>query len=378
MVDVPGVTPPYDEALCAALARAGAEVELVTSRPVFGTHGASDLYRVTEEFHRLSSRVYRKLSGTRLASERSLLLLNRLLRLGERLPDMLRYSAHARRADVVHYQWLGLEEIAAYTLPPKRPRVFTAHDIFPREVRRWQAHGFERLMSRMDAVIVHSRSGADRLVDAGVAAARIHVIPHGAFEHLTRLRDERPLPRELAAVEEPVILFFGFISAYKGVDVLVDAFASLQGEGELWIVGQPRIPIAELRRRAGAAWSRVRLVPRFVEEAEVPALFRRADVVVLPYREIDQSGVFYTALAFGAPLIVSSVGGFVEAAEDHGVARLVPPNDAAALAAELRGLLSDSRARSELSAAALRAAAGPFSWDSVAQETLDLYERLLA
>ena len=59
----------------------------------------------------------------------------------------------------------------------------------------------------------------------------------------------------------------------------------------------------------------MRFVPRFVPDAEMPAYFRRADVVALPYREIEQSGVLYTALAFGSPLLLSAVGGFPEIAE---------------------------------------------------------------
>ena len=86
----------------------------------------------------------------------------------------------------------------------------------------------------------------------------------------------------------------------------------------------------------------VRFVPRFVDDAEIPALFRRADLVVLPYREIDQSGVLFTALAFGKPLVLSDVGGFPEVAA-HGAAELVPPGDAAALHATLTTLLARRR-----------------------------------
>jgi len=117
-------------------------------------------------------------------------------------------------------------------------------------------------------------------------------------------------------------------------------------------------------------------VPRFVTDPEIPAYFRRADLVVLPYRQIDQSGVLYTALAFGAPLVLSAVGGFVEVAEEHGAGRLVPPGDAEALADALRSLLADPSERERIGAAAALAAAGPYSWDAVAERTLALYAAL--
>src|SRR5262249_12937452 len=151
--------------------------------------------------------------------------------------------------------------------------------------------------------------------------------------------------------EGPVVLFFGLIRDYKGVDVLLRAWRSVP-EAELWVVGMPRVDMAPLHALAG---ERVRFVSHFVGDLELPAYFRRADLAVLPYRDADQSGVLYTALAFGKPLLLSDVGGFGEVAA-QGAARLVPPGDEDALAAVLNELLADPSARSELAAAAARAA----------------------
>ena len=134
--------------------------------------------------------------------------------------------------------------------------------------------------------------------------------------------------------------------------------------------------VGPLRELADAAGGRVRFVTRFVEDVEIPAIFRRADVVALPYLDAEHSGVLYTGLAFGKPLVLSAVGGFPEVAAT-GAARLVPPGDTAALAAALSELVGDEAARAELAAAAARAAAGPFSWDEAARLTLDLYRELI-
>ena len=163
----------------------------------------------------------------------------------------------------------------------------------------------------------HSGHGAERL-SRGVRGrpGRIEVIPHGAFDYLTRQEDEEPLPDELARREGPVILAFGLIRPYKGTDVLLEAFARDARDAELWIVGMP----GWSRWSRCASWptprrGRVRFVDRFVPDPEIPAFMRRADVVALPYRNIEQSGVLYTALAFGRPLVLSDVGGFPEVAE---------------------------------------------------------------
>jgi len=172
-----------------------------------------------------------------------------------------------------------------------------------------------------------------------------------------------------------VILCFGLLRPYKGIETLLEAFAQVPG-AELWIVGNPRMEVEPLRALAARASGRVRFLTRFVEDAEIPAIFRRADLVVLPYLDAEHSGVLYTGLAFGKPLVLSAVGGFPEVAAT-GAARLVPPGDATALAATLSELVGDGEARADLAAAAARAAAGPFSWDEAARRTLDLYRELI-
>jgi glycosyltransferase involved in cell wall biosynthesis len=359
LVDPSAFTPPYDRALAAALARAGAEVELVTSRFPYGPVPRAEGYRVTERFYRRGAE---RGPGARGRT---------LLKLAEHVPDMLWLRRHVEGADVVHYQWLAAQQLDAFLLPPKRPRVLTAHDVLPREPRPGQRAATGRLVRAMDAVVAHSGHGAARLRDElGVDAERVHVIPHGAFEHLTRVPGERPLPSELAAVDRPVVLFFGLLRPYKGLDVLLEAWRAVDADAELWIVGMPRMDLAPLR---AAADSRVRFVPRFVGDPEIAAFFRRADLVVLPYRETEASGVLYTALAFGKAMVVSDVGGFSEV----GAGRLVPPGDAVALGSALAELLSDESERRRLGGEALVAAQERYSWDRVAALTLDLYRSLL-
>ena len=121
----------------------------------------------------------------------------------------------------------------------------------------------------------------------------------------------------------------------------------------------------------------VRLDARFIPDSELPGYFRRADLVVLPYLQADQSGVLFTALAFGKPLLLSDVGGFPEIAAT-GAARTVPAGDAAALRAALRELLDDPVTLAEMAACSRIAAAGPYSWEAVGRAHLELYGRLLA
>jgi glycosyltransferase involved in cell wall biosynthesis len=343
---------PYDHALAGALARRGAGVELITSRFVHGPAPAPNGYAVTRSFYRLAT-------GPAANHPRA----RRALKLVEHVPDTLRLRRRATTADLQHWQWLWLEAVTTRLLPRGRPQVLTMHNV----IRR--SGSGRRLAERMDAVIVHTRHGAELLGEG----SRVHVIPHGAFEHLTHQPDERPLPPELAAVEGPVVLCFGVVRPYKGIEVLVEAFRSIPG-AELWVVGRP----LGVDLEALDAPPNVRFVPRYVSDAELPAYFRRADLLVLPHRSVDVSGVLFAGLAFGKPMVLSDVGGFREVVEEHGAGRLVAPGDATALAGAIGELLADPAERERLAERARSAAEGPYSWDSVASRTLAVYEEVLA
>jgi glycosyltransferase involved in cell wall biosynthesis len=362
IVDPSAFTPPYDRALAAALARGGAEVELLTSRFLYGPVPPAEGYRVDECFYRRSA--------SRGLDARARLPFKAV----EHIADMLRFRRRAA-ADVVHYQWLTVPPLDLRLLPHRRPRVMTAHYILPPQPSRRQVASARRVFGSMDAVVAHSEHSAARLrEDVGLEPAKVRVIPHGAFDYLTKLPEEKPLPPELEGAEGPVILSFGLLRPYKGIENLIEAFRRIDG-AELWIVGNSRMDVTPLRKLAAEAGGRVRFVTRFVDDAEIPAIFRRADLLVLPYLDAEHSGVLYTGLAFGKPLVLSAVGGFPEVAA-LGAGRLVPPGDISVLAATLDELVRDESARGELATAATRAAAGPFSWDEAARRTLDLYREL--
>jgi glycosyltransferase involved in cell wall biosynthesis len=362
VVDPSAYTPAYDHALCASLARLGAQVELITSSFAYGAAPAPDGYTVREEFYRHAFGS----PGSRLRLATKLL---------EHVPDMLRYRRRAARAaDVVHFQWLTVQSLDRYLLP-RTPTVLTAHDLLPREPRPTQVGAQRRLYDAVDAVVVHSEYGRGQLVERlGVDPGKVKVIHHGAFEYL-RQAAPRAIPRELSPVTRPAVLFFGLLRPYKGLDVLLDAWRQLDVDADLWIVGMPRMDIAPL---VASAPPGVRWVPRYVPDNELAACFSAAQAVVLPYVEterLDFSGVLATALAFGTPMVLSDVGGFAEVART-GAARLVPPGDSRGLADTLRELLADEGARERLTEQALLAARGPYSWQEAARRTLALYAEL--
>jgi glycosyltransferase involved in cell wall biosynthesis len=363
VVDPSAYTPPYDHALCSSLAAAGADVELYTSRFVYADVPPPDGYERREFFYRGAARVDRPEP-------------RRALKIAEHVPDMLRYRRAAQSAQVVHFQWLALQQLDGLLLPSRRSHgarralVVTAHDVLPREPVAGQRAAQRRLYARFDAVVVHSQAGRARLTEeVGVPAEKVHVIPHGALSHLAQGGTQVAPPFQ---TDLPVVLFFGLVRPYKGLEVLLEAWRGIDG-AELWVAGAPRMDTSKLRARAPEG---VRFDLHFINDAELRGYFRRADLVVLPYLQADQSGVLFTALAFGKPLVLSDVGGFPEVGA-AGAARVVPAGDAAALHDALVALLTDRAQRDQLARGAEHAARERYAWPAIARRTLDLYAGLL-
>src|ERR1700761_560844 len=227
LVDPSAFTPPYDRALAAALARGGAEVELVTTEFLYGPVPEAEGYEVDERF-------YQRTASRGLSSS-------------ARLP----------------FKWLTRRGRDRRILPPTRPRVMTAHYTLEPNASRRAARAAGKVFGTMDAVVAHSEHTAARLRDeVGLPAERVRVIPHGAFDYLTRLPEEKPLPEELQGAAGPVVLSFGLLRPYKGLENLLEAFRQVPG-AELWIVGNPRMDVEPLRELAAGAAGRVRFVTRF-------------------------------------------------------------------------------------------------------------------
>jgi glycosyltransferase involved in cell wall biosynthesis len=371
ILDPPAYSPPYDAALARALARQGISVRLLTSSFAYGEVPEPDGYARDEFFysHAIGAPGSRRRTATKLA---------------EHLPDMLRYRRSVPRStpgspDVVHVQWLTLPRLDLRLLP-SRPTVLTVHDPLERTGARAPipSHAF----ARIDAVIVHSDYARERFIEQhDLQASRVHVIRHGALgpqaagpASYTTAGLTRSLPDELDDDGSPVVLCFGLIRPYKGIETLLCAWRGLTG-AQLWIVGRAMTDITPLQ--AGAPGG-VRFLTQFVTTEQEQALFSRADIVVLPYERSDRfgfSGVLATALGYGKAIVLSDIGGLAEVAAD-GAAQLVPPSDGPALHDALAHLIADAGARERLATAAARAAQTTYSWAVVAAQTRILYDTI--
>jgi len=190
-------------------------------------------------------------------------------------------------------------------------------------------------LSPVDRIIVLSRdvesAVAEFVPDKPVGRAALPV--YDCFktgENITRV-DAR---RRLGLPENgKILLFFGYIRKYKGLDYLLDAFpaaaAKIPGL-ELLVVGEFYDPRKKYDQKVASLGitKAVRIIDRYVDNDEVEVFFRAADLVVLPYVSATQSGIIQIAKAFGAPVLSTKVGGLAEEVEN---AILVEPADSGAL-----------------------------------------------
>jgi glycosyltransferase involved in cell wall biosynthesis len=341
LADPPAFTPWYDHELAAALARAGADVELATSPFRFGALPEPEGYRRNERFYPLSSRLFKR-SRLRLP-----------LKAVEHLAVM--QSLSRARADVLHLQWLALPQADVH-LRFRSPSVFTAHDLLPR--RTAARHDlWRRLLERFDRVVVHTERGRETLGELGIDA---RVIPHPVYpSRATRADDGR------------TILSLGVIRPYKGLPDAIEATRRLP-DARLLVAGDPAMPLDGLRDAERVEW-RLGYLPA----EELDRALSEATVAVFPYRaELDQSGALLQALGAGVPAVVYDVAGLGEPVRDYGAGRVVPAGDVEALTAAVGELLDDSTALAEARAGAERARA-ELTWDASAAQHLELYRELM-
>ncbi len=255
--------------------------------------------------------------------------------------------------------------------------VLVCDNLIPHEPRFYDA-AFSRWMLRnSDGYLVMSES-VERDLDTLKPGAPRRRVAHPFYAQFDRNRYTRTSARAKLQLEGDVALFFGYVRHYKGLDTLLEAWrfvrerrptATLVVAGEFYEKPEP------YRRLAAAAGpGAVRLLDRYIADDEVEALFRAADVTVLPYRSGTQSGVTHVAFALGSPVIATNVGGITETVREGETGLTAPPEDPRALADTiLRFFEQGLGAGMAPHIARLQAA---HSWETLAEQTVDLIQEL--
>lgn len=266
--------------------------------------------------------------------------------------------------------------------------VFTLHDPTPHEERTTIWGSFVRALQRrleipaalrcVDAVHVHSALHVQAVGEMfGAEVSRKTYVAHHGAGISRSISTGAITPSEILDIRRdiPTVLCFGRIEAYKGIDLLVTAARMLKERGiRLNVVIAGAGDLAKLMPLP----ENVVVINRFIEDQEIPSLFRAADLVVLPYRSATQSGVVPMAYSFGKAVIVTRVGALEEVVSHGETGLCIRPDDVMALADSIQQLISCPDKLAAMGASARVLSEGRLSWGEAARQHYSQYQRLLA
>jgi glycosyltransferase involved in cell wall biosynthesis len=317
-------------------------------------------------------------------------------RLSSPIKNLYAMLETTRRSEIVHFQWsLGARNDRVIWPILKRigkHLVYTAHDVLPHEPEIMSLEHCRWVYQSAEALFVHGEHLKRLLLQHfDVNPSKIHVIPHGNYNFIS----DTPGPWNRATArasfgwdeKDRVVLFFGLIRAYKGIDTLLEACRLLRDR----LSDGRRLRLVIAGRVFGNHWNEGRYEEQIrnaklgdavhlhlghIPMQDIPRFFRAADVIAVPYKRGSQSGVLRLAYSFGTAAVATKVGSLSElSAED--LTHFVPPEDAEALATALGGLLGNPDAARALGERARRYADTELSWAGIATTTRALYDSLL-
>lgn len=360
----------YDFGLAGGLSAAGAEVTVYTCDK---TQVPTDLsFTVKTTFKKIWGDEHKLLRAARF----SYCLLQTL------------FDAKRNRIKLVHYHFFHYTTLELLCVVFARffgfKIVVTAHDVesFAGE---HSAYSTSRILAKVDKVIAHNRISKKELIKSTrLTSENIVVIPHGNYLRAIPSTPSRAEARKHLEFKEdhPVLLFFGQIKQVKGLDLLlealpvvIDRFPALQLviAGKVWKDDFAKYD--ELIRKNNLK-KHVVLHIRYIPDDEVSVFYRAADLVVLPYRKIYQSGVLLMAMSFGVPTVASDLEGMTEIIQREKNGFIFQTGNKDNLATSLIHALSDKEKLQQVSHAAIEEMNQKYDWQIIGQQTVSLFQSI--
>ncbi len=258
------------------------------------------------------------------------------------------------------------------------PVIAICHNVVPHEKQAGWKFLSRRLLKRCDGFVVLSRSVLDDLSMFTDSRFKVFV-PHPAYDLFGDAVEREEAARYMGL--DPggtYLLFFGLVRKYKGLDLLLRAFALVKDrlpDLKLVIAGEfygEKGEYLNLISSLGIG-ERIVLHDRFIPSREVKYYFSVADLVVQPYRTATQSGISQIAYHFGVPMLVTGVGGLPEIVSDQKVG-YVTPVDEKAIAESIVDFFRNDRAAEFRKNVAIERKR--FTWDAMSSQILELASRI--
>lgn len=293
------------------------------------------------------------------------------------------------RADVLHVNWWSwvlapvvLTVVLLFRLR-RIPVLMTVHDVVPHEQSHFTGWVHGLVIRLADHYVVHAKGNIAQMIKHHqVTRDRISQIPHGVLDCGKSSENGRQTMRNHLKLDEQqlVILLFGAIRAYKGLDTLIAAFPRVlqsRPRSVLLVVGKCWVDWNDYQRQIDALGigDKVFSLTDYIPNSEVSDYFMAADLVVLPYHHFSsQTGVGMLTLSFNKPVIVTNVGGLPDLVKNPRC--VVPPSDPGTLAEAICWAFETPERLQELSANSADLAES-YRWGNIASRTVELYRDLM-
>ncbi len=291
---------------------------------------------------------------------------------------------------IVHFQFLRLKSdillIILLRLLGIRI-VYTAHNIFPHDKKKYDYYLYYLLYKTVNKIIIHSETTKKNLLKYyNLPSNKLHVIPHGNFDFYV---NDNPISHHNARQKfnlkdnDKVLLFFGQIRDYKGLDLLIDSMKIvLNAERNIFLIigGAPASEkeAQEYMKMIDSIGHQNNIIVNFnfIPKEEVESYFKAADFVVLPYKKIDHSGVVHLAYSFNKPIIATNVGDFEEVIIDNETGYIVKSQDPKEFAEKIIYAFNNYECVERMSKNISELNKNKFSWTAIAKKTKELYESI--
>jgi len=379
VIDPSCFTMPYDHRLCEALVSQGCKVDFIGSRYLHSDWDYRTHYQKTNLFYNLTNSLY---------CNRPTGFLRRELKGFDHVMNMYNLTKYLKRTApaIIHFQWIPFplfDTVFIRKLRKVSPTILTIHDVDPYNAAasKLQIMYFNSALKEFDHFIVHTQSSYDDFTkNFKIQKNKVSIIPMGVFDDYFKKVTNKAGPK----LAKQVILFFGLIKPYKGLDILIQAIAKLPKDILdkiiLLVAGKARMdikPLKTLAENLGIARN-LHWRPEYIPEHEVGDILKTATVFVLSHKYFEaQSAVLMSMLPFGKPIVATKVGAFTEVLTDGQHGYLIEPNDPVALANALEKLLIDPKKIEVMGKNVKKLADEVLSWNLIAQKTISLYQKIL-
>lgn len=291
--------------------------------------------------------------------------------------------------DIVHVEWFQFSPIDYQYLKKLKKHgiklVVTIHDILPFNTKFYDKHYHQKIYGMADQIIVQAQTNVKRFDELFPEdSKKVTFIPHGHFLDFADLHDKIESRNHLGIpVDKKVFLFFGQIKKVKGVGNLLEAFGELcQKRDDLYLV------------IAGSVWKdsfeeyqkiideyhldskHLKTDIMFIPDEEVGYYYSAADIAVLPYLDVYQSGVIQLTYAYSKPAVATAIAPFMEIVEDGKSGFICKPNNSDDLARVMDQAANvDDQTLEEMAAEGRVTIEKKYSWNDIAKNITELYHK---